>query len=327
MAGDGDGTQHTLALPTLLTVRFAPRELPPGAVDLQDLSQFLAGLQRTLDAKVRHDFHVESIESERFRFYRFVIAEVRTRSVECDLIFNLYPNESDNGHVPMTTGSEAAPGFAPVELFKTSSIAADSNAGNRRVLSVERVLENMPEPLRRYLRAFLELLRNVTSPNPLPVSSELLDRAETGLKDMARVGAKASYAPGGVTIRANVRGEQSIVFNPATEARLRDILEDTVEGEQVVTVRGRVTALDIDQNTFRLQEFGHTTRLRCRYSEDEQENVLRVATPTNLVQAEGIPHFRRGSDRTWPPLYLKVSNVDLLPRASLWGVDDDQKAQ
>ncbi len=301
-------------LPSYLTVRFAANNVPVGTVDLQDLSQFLIGLQKVLDAKVRHDFQTEYIESEQFKPYRFVLAGVRAGSVECDLVFNIF--------ISAPSLVDGAAGVAGGILLAAFAKGVAEEAGKQMVVSAAKLAEGMNRPLRRYLADFLAFLRNVTSPNPTPVSSDLLERAEPGLRDMIQVGGKEAYEEG-VAIQPDQSASGPLVFNRETKRRVLDLLEQDIAGDEAMTTSGKVTALDIEQNTFRVRDsLRPKLPVRCRYDEARQNEIIDVAQPPNLVIATGVPHYRKGSDRTWPPLYIKVQDVRKMP--TLW--DTQQSA-
>ncbi len=296
-------------LPSYITVRFSPERLPSGAINLEDLSQFLTGLQRTLDAKVRHDQGIDNIESERFDIFRFVIFGIREGSIECDIGFNIFNNVS---------ALEGAIEIGGTLLLAKFLSGAAEEAGKRSIDAVAKLASQLTLSHRRYLRDFLAFLRNATSSDPKLIDSDLLERAEKGLKDMSQVGAKEAYQREGITIRGNGRGESPILFDLAAKTRIVEFLDTEVAGDEVIILRGRVTALDLDQNTFRVLDVDRKERIRCRYAESQQDIVLNVATPSSFIAVTGLPHFRKGSDKTWPPLYIKVQ--DMGPMPTLWNM-------
>lgn len=271
-------------LPLILTVRFAPNNLPSGMVAAQDMANFLEGMQLALNGLIEYDIEEGTGDTEQSRF---IISALRPGSLECDVILNFFINLPDLPSFITQTGGIA--GW--IATTAASAFIYDMMANTGRPIR---------EKAGRRLKKLMDSLKHITSADThtdtQQVPSALLQKLQPGLLQMAETGAKPEYQPAGITITDKVTSGKTALFNVETQARIERLLKEKLETTEVISVQGFIRAMSSIDHNFQLVEAsgkrGGTIRHICQYNDSEDARIRTLYAEGRRILVLGLRHTK-----------------------------------
>lgn len=306
--------------PLLLKVRFAPSDLPPGAVDGKDLALFLEGMQQTLDGMLRFDSQIARLDEAGVQHHRFVVVGYRRSSVEILVMLalllrflggdKLLERLRDFGSELVASAIRKYVEEAAAEIGRTHG---------------EAIAKATLDSVTRHTRDFSDLLHHATSTEPngnrqlLP--PELIHESADGLRKMAHVGAKPSYQAEGIQVSNDVQTNRTTVFDARSEKRLDSLLKEIGSAKSPVVLVGTIEEPSRFKKSFLLvnpQNPSRSGRIRCYYDAQLEDWIRALYANRAHIQVTGIRHQIADASGSKPRTYVEVSDIQIARPSTLW---------
>ena len=293
--------------PLVIRVRFTPSTLPPGAVNVGDLVNFLHGMQVVLDELTESD--------ERIGHQQFAILDYQQSSADVFITLQtLLEWFLNHIYAELVTGGSISLLVALsryVNEFAGAMGRQHGDAAGRKTL----------EQTGLALSKFNELLHQAVSQNSSNTLVDLPHRIRSGLTEMARVGAKAPYQREGILVSDNVaptkvvtfdaNALERITYNEATrQSTLSEVASEAWKEEATrqstlseATTKAWEEEVDLFGVIDEVSRFKHTFVLvstakpkksdpTCEYPEDMENLVQNIFGRRLYVKVTGIHHYQ-----------------------------------
>lgn len=305
-------------LPTL-SVRFAPTDLPPGAVDMEDFSQFLDGVNLALDGLVQYEMSTGLLVEPNLR-PRLTIAAIRSGSVECDIIVNFY----------ISGTATAILGVAGVSLVGAAAFVAKEVASALIKDGLDGVGKGARRKITDVVGHFMHSLKDHTTPvqrGETPSSSpppELTLNMLAGLRKMAKIGAKQPYGPDGIAVRSDVEPGQEVAFNADALRNVERHASEALATQELVKLEGTIEDPSTRRHKFRLERPGQpksNSSITCFYDKRLEDKVRDLYARRAFIQIEGIKMHRFHANSAKPRIIVQVNTI-VEKEVGLWASGD-----
>jgi hypothetical protein len=316
-------------LPLSLTVRFAPDNLPSGAVDAQDMVDFLEGMQLVLDGKMRYDRQAGLHTRFSSQDYRFTIIGYQAGSLAVTIALGGILALLGKKLVQAVGGKVMnAAGQLLKEVIKDAAKKyAEEFAGELAHVHADAVGNASVEELRHVLKEYQDLLHQTTKVEHPELPPQLVNEVGDGLKKIAVVASKKEYQSQGIMVLDDVNSDRVVILNAGSLRQIDRLLQSASNAGEFVVVEGIIKESSHLTRSFLLEQPGHskTNRyVRCVYNRNFEDRTLEdqigdFHAKRSYVQVRGVWRIDKKLRRRKPYTVVQVGEISLAkPPATLW---------
>ncbi len=292
----------------LIKVRFAPSDLPAGAVDALDLANFLDGMQLVLGGLVGPDSrNIPRID----RRQQFAVVGYQQGSTEIFVTLQMLLD------LIMThTMEDIAVEVNPLVMAFLNAYVTE--LGKETAKSHSAALADVRlDQTETTLTRFKNVLRQAVSRDISNAPPTLQKDIRSGLKKMAQVGGKASYNPPGIQVSDNVEPADIITFDMDAAARITHLIAGSEESTRLIESRyevelvGAIEEANRIEHTFRLavSRMQGITHTKCVCPAVLDDLVARFYASGERVKVTGIRRYQAPTGRRRRTGIIEVTDV------------------
>lgn len=293
-----------------LTVRFNPNDLPSGQVDLQDLRQFISGLQMAAVGFAQYSYQLSatdysSPELQPYRNLYIVTSEGSVLTIVYFLVEHalsfvqthehaiegvgrvILAIEKDLGH-----GTATGVGSWAVQRFLNKKDRAEQQRLSEEVNSLK-------QDQRRLRDEIVELQRQLAQLTTSPANQDphLVTRMANGATRMAQVAGQPNYSSSGITVDVGHDVSRTALDRPAHfGADTQQVVMSNIEAAYTAlranrprTSKGVVTAVDLDSKVFTITartKSGVIRREKYHYGSQLEPTIMAALNEARFVRVK-----------------------------------------
>ncbi len=315
-----DSVVEDLDIPPVISVAFKPQGLPPGAVDLDDFSQFLDGLRLTLEGITQLEV-LEGNLDESIIQPRLTIVSTRASSVIIDITINIFSNNSVTVPAVLTAG--AIGGIALREQIRAAIKDAATGAMKDGIEKAAKAAVSKTSEVTKRLVTSLKTATNSKTENKNErLSSDLLLRMLPGLRKMAKVGAKQIYGRDGVTLSIDGNAEPEAKFNVDAQRHIEQLASEALASSETIELIGTIEDPSRRKHRFVLDVPTRPKRDRyipCFYKSQHEDLIRELYRNRDVVKVSGEKRYKMYSNSPNPRTIVLVSSIEVTRSHDLWG--------